>query len=178
MNIEPTTSFLTVRGPFFGGVFGSRSHHMTTDTIKALTNNCGFLRSSFLLVLPTVTMFLSVGVFLPLNLSLFSFPLSQPSHNHPTPPTTTTSAQLWPDSSSSLPRISRGTQLQSLTRSPLSFLLFPSCLALLISSHLRCENGEMLIWLCAHKSVPGHSTYLPLSLLLRLVIYCWHGLWY
>lgn len=78
MNTEPTTLLPTVRGPVL-----LASHHiigLPTQLGLVPTNNCGLLRlqSGFLLFLPPVSMFLSVGVILPLTLSLFSSPLYTP----------------------------------------------------------------------------------------------------
>lgn len=131
------------------------------------TNNCGFLglQCGFLPSLPSVSMFLSVGVILPLTLALFSSPLTPPPPSRPTLNFSRTVPVLFHESAE-VPN--------SKEPSPLSFLL---CLPLSISLRLRCGNGEMLTWLCARSALPGPPTYLPVSRPLRLVI-CWHAPWY
>ena len=170
-NIEPTTLLPTVRGP----VLLARLHIIwpLTQLVLVPTNNCGFLRlrSSFLLFCHLSLMVLRVGVILPLTLSLFSSPLSHPlPHSASARPFQLPSKNqqrylvakrvpFTPVLSSSLPPLS----------TPLPPPIFPS---------LRCGSDKMLIWRCTRSALPKPPPYLPLSPLLRLVIYCWHALWY
>lgn len=138
---------------FVGRPVASQVHRH--NCAQYLPTVVGFLRSQsvFLLFLPPVLVFLSVGVILPLTLSLFS---------SSSPRTLPVLGFIW-----TVPvpfrELASAPNSRSVSPSPPVLpALSPLRLPLSISPHLRCGNWEMLIWPGAHRPLPGPPTYLPL----------------
>lgn len=151
MNIEPTTLLTTARGL----ALLARLHIIWLLTQLGLvpTNNCGFFKVAVRLSSPSAICVHVLQWESHLSLDPLRFPLC----SHPLPLSALTGHFQF--SSTKVPN-SNSNPLVPSTVVPLLYsahyhLPFP------ISPCLKC--GEMWIWLCTHKALPGPPTYLATS---------------